>query len=253
MFRIFDIFSSKPNLVLFLVRIPVVVIAFTIHEMSHAYAAHKLGDDTAKNLGRLTLNPLKHLDPIGCITLLLFGIGWAKPVPVMTRNFENPKKGMLLTSLAGPLSNIILSLIGLLLSVTVSSLFGFTISGSLFMESVMSRKIVHPGLYLICLFFYLFHWVNLSLAIFNLIPVPPLDGSRIALIFLPEKAYFGIMRYERYIMIGFLILMYAVGFSWLGTAMDWVSGMLFKLVSFIPGLGSAVSIPDVTLGLLSLI
>ena len=208
MFRIFDIFSSKPNLVLFLVRIPVVVIAFTIHEMSHAYAAHKLGDDTAKNLGRLTLNPLKHLDPIGCITLLLFGIGWAKPVPVMTRNFENPKKGMLLTSLAGPLSNIILSLIGLLLSVTVSTMFGFTISGSLFTESVMSRKIVHPGLYLICLFFYLFHWVNLSLAIFNLIPVPPLDGWGIVTqLFHLDKYnwWYKVYQYGTYILLALII------------------------------------------------
>lgn len=251
MFRIFDIFSSKPNLVLFLIRIPVVIIAFSVHEMSHAYAAHKLGDDTAKNLGRLTLNPVKHLDPIGCITLLLFGIGWAKPVPVMSRNFKNPKKGMLLTSLAGPLSNVILSLAGLVLCITFSSLFGYTLTGKALVESITAQKIAHPALYLICLFFYLFHWVNLSLAIFNMIPIPPLDGSRIALIFLPEKAYFGIMKYERYILIVFLIFMYAIGFEWLGDAMTWISEKLFSLISLIPGLDNVKTIPYIINGLLS--
>ena len=123
---IINIFTDKSEFIWFLLRIPVVLLALSFHEMSHAYTAYKMGDDTAKNLGRLTMNPLKHLDLVGSICLLLFGIGWAKPVPIMTRNFENPKKGMVLTSLAGPASNVFLSIVAFILCVIFSVLFGYT-------------------------------------------------------------------------------------------------------------------------------
>lgn len=232
------IFTDRSELIWFLIRIPVVLIALSFHEMSHAYAAHKLGDDTAKNLGRLTMNPIKHLDLIGTICLVLFGIGWAKPVPIMTRNFEDPKKGMVISSLAGPGSNLFLSLISFILCVIFSAIFGYTDALTLKPEGVGGILA-----FILCLFLYVFHIVNLSYAIFNMLPVPPLDGSRLALAFLPDKVYFGIMRYERYIMIGFLVLMYLTGFSWISKLVYLISDGLFSLVSFIPGLDLVKQIP----------
>lgn len=215
-----SIFSSALNFALFLIRLPVVAIALSFHEMSHAYIAHKMGDDTAKNLGRLTMNPLKHLDLIGSISLVLFGIGWAKPVPVNTRNFENPKKGMALTALAGPVSNLILSIIGLIPLVVAFYVFDFT----------------STTLWLIYQFFYMFHYLNLVYAVFNMLPVPPLDGSRIALLFLPEKIYFGVMKYERIIMLVFFAVLFFVGFEFIGTICGYISDGMIYLVSLIPGL-----------------
>lgn len=183
-------FSNPQYIVQLLLSIPIVLFSLSFHEASHAYAAHKMGDDTAKNLGRLTLNPLKHLDPIGALAMLFFGIGWAKPVPIMTRNFEHPKRGMILSAAAGPLSNLVLSVIGVLLYVP----FAWFVGGANAFTSA------------VCTFLYLFHYMNLALAIFNLIPVPPLDGSRVLFGFLPDRLYFGIMKYEQYIKIGFLAL-----------------------------------------------
>ena len=237
---IIKIFTDKSELIWFLLRIPVVLLALSFHEMSHAYAAYKMGDETAKNLGRLTMNPLKHLDLVGSICLLFFGIGWAKPVPIMTRNFENPKKGMVLTSLAGPASNVFLSAVAFILCVIFSVMFGYTDY-----LKVASEGFGSIFAFILCLFLYIFHTANLAYAIFNMLPVPPLDGSRLALAFLPDKFYFGIMRYERYIMIGFLVLMYFVGFSWLSKLIYLISDGLFSLVSLIPGLEGVKMIPDV--------
>lgn len=215
-----SIFSSPISLALFLIRLPIVAIALSFHEMSHAYIAHKMGDDTAKNLGRLTMNPLKHLDLIGSISLVLFGIGWAKPVPVNTRNFENPKKGMALTALAGPVSNLMLSIAALVPLV----IFFYLVD------------INTTFLWLVYQFFYLFHYLNLVYAVFNMLPVPPLDGSRIALLFLPEKIYFGVMKYERIIMLVFFAVLFFVGFEFIGTICGYISDGMIYLVSLIPGL-----------------
>ena len=219
--RITQIFSSPVNIALFLIRLPIVAIALSFHEMSHAYVAHKMGDDTARNLGRLTMNPLKHLDLIGSISLVLFGIGWAKPVPVNARNFDNPKKGMALTAFAGPVSNLILSILGLI---------PFVISFYLLDTS-------STVLWLIYQFFHMFHYLNLVYAVFNMLPVPPLDGSRLALIFLPDKVYFGIMKYERIIMLVFFVFLYFIGFEFIGTICSYISNGMIYLVSLIPGLG----------------
>ena len=218
--RITQIFSSGTSIALFLIRLPIVAIALSFHEMSHAYVAHKMGDDTARNLGRLTMNPLKHLDLIGSISLVLFGIGWAKPVPVNARNFDNPKKGMALTALAGPVSNLILS---------IAALIPFVISFYLLDTS-------STVLWLIYQFFYMFHYLNLVYAVFNMLPVPPLDGSRLALMFLPDKIYFGIMKYERIIMILFFVFLYFIGFEFIGTICSYISNGMIYLVSLIPGL-----------------
>ena len=193
---IFDLLSGDLTSVLIrlLLVIPTILIALTFHEYAHGFVAYKLGDPTAKNLGRLTLNPLKHLDPVGALMMLFVGIGYAKPVPINSRYFKNPKRGMALTALAGPVMNLILSFIG----VTVYSVY-FAFFG---MKSYIA--------YTVYLFFYYFAYLNAYLAIFNLMPIPPFDGSRIALVLLPDKIYWGIMKYERTIMIVTIVALLAL-------------------------------------------
>ncbi len=178
-----------------------VLITLTVHEYAHAFAAHKLGDDTAKNFGRLSLNPLKHLDPIGALCMLLFRIGWAKPVPINARNFKNPKRDFALSALAGPLSNIIL---GFILSgiyvFTYSSLVNAILGGSLPPDSFYATFLDN-----LVKFLGIFFSVNIGLGIFNLLPIPPFDGSRLLNVILPEKMYFGVMKYEKQIYYGVLI------------------------------------------------
>ena len=205
----------KSIIVQLLLTLPVILFALTIHEASHGYVAYKCGDPTAKNLGRLTLNPFKHLDPIGFLCMMLVGYGWAKPVPINTRNFRNHKQGMALSAAAGPLSNLFLGLISAVLSGFCNAFYSY-----LFYR-------IGEGFALNCvgwasLLFYLSAFYNLVFAFFNLIPVPPFDGSRIALIFLPPRIYFGVMRYERQILLGVLIAMMLMSnffhfspFSWL--------------------------------------
>ena len=168
-----------------------VVILFTlsIHEWAHGFVSTKLGDPTPRYQGRLTLNPMAHLDPIGAIGILLFGIGWAKPVQVNARYYKNPKWGMALVALAGPLSNVILALVSLLLS----NVFKMFVNDPILLD-------------LIIIFFGSIAKINVYLAVFNLIPIPPFDGSRVLFTFLPQKYYFKIMQYERYIFIGVLVI-----------------------------------------------
>lgn len=180
-----------------LICVPVVLISLTFHECAHGFAAYKLGDPTAKAMGRLSLNPLRHIDPIGAICMLLFHFGWAKPVPINTRYFKNPKSGMAITALAGPASNLLLGFVGCFLY-TLSTHFIRVASGSF----------AYYLAYAWINFVFYFGWLNIALALFNLIPLPPLDGSRIFLVFLPEKAYFSVMKYEREIALGFFILLF---------------------------------------------
>ncbi len=171
------------------------LIALTAHEYCHGYAAYRLGDPTAKSLGRLTLNPIRHLDPIGALCMILFHFGWAKHVPINPRYFKNPKKGFAIVALAGPAINLILSFLSagayLLLWALVKDV-AFT--------SELWFNVAKNGL----LFLFIFHSLNLGFALFNLIPIPPLDGSRLLSVILPPKQYFGLMRYERYIYFGLL-------------------------------------------------
>ncbi|MBQ8321639.1 MAG: site-2 protease family protein [Clostridia bacterium] len=173
-----------------------VLITLSIHEYSHAYAAYKLGDDTAKNLGRLSLNPIKHLDPIGALCMLFFHVGWAKPVPINSRNFKNPKRDFALSALAGPLSNLILAFFSM-------GLYLFSLV-ALTKANIDAESLGFSVAQNLLIFLYIFQSVNVGLGVFNLLPIPPFDGSRLLNVIFPPKIYFGIMKYERYIYYGVL-------------------------------------------------
>ena len=173
------------------------LIALTVHEYCHGYAAYKLGDDTAKNFGRLTLNPIKHLDPYGAICMVLFHIGWAKPVPINARNFKNPKRDVAITAAAGPAANLILGFVSAFLYLFVFAL----VKDMTFVSKNFGFHIINNSLS----FLFIFHSVNIGLGLFNLLPIPPFDGSRLLNVILPPKLYFEIMRYERKIYYGVLI------------------------------------------------
>lgn len=173
---------------------PVILLSLSFHEFSHAFVSYKLGDPTAKYQGRLTLNPLKHLDILGTIMMFVAKIGWAKPVPINPMYYKNRKKGTILVSIAGPLSNILLALIFCFPMVFLQAKYPINLLGYF-----------HPLtiIYTICLLFFI---VNINLAVFNIIPVPPLDGSKILSGILPSRYYFKLMEYENYIGILFLII-----------------------------------------------
>ncbi|MEA4966273.1 MAG: site-2 protease family protein [Oscillospiraceae bacterium] len=166
------------------------VLSITVHETCHGLVAWWLGDPTAKNAGRLTLNPLKHIDLVGLVLLAVVKFGWAKPVPIDMRNFKNPKAGMAVTALAGPVSNVLLAYAALLVR-SVLVFFAARNSASA------------PLSFFIDLTAYL-AVISAGLAVFNLFPVPPLDGSKVLFAFLPQRAYRVLMRYERY---GMLVMM----------------------------------------------
>lgn len=219
-----SLFGINPTVLL--MRLPAMIIALTVHEVSHGYIAMKLGDPTARNFGRLTLNPLKHIDPIGAISMLLFGFGWAKPVPINTRYFKKPRRDMALSALAGPVSNFLLAFVGLFLFHLSYFLFGLNPINSGYLFNVQDVWINMLAVFVM---------LNISLGVFNLIPVPPLDGSRIFLTFLPPKYYFGIMKYERYIMLGLFALLWI---GMLDRPLVWISegilGIMNRVITLIP-------------------
>lgn len=190
---LFDILFSDgdllPSILAFLFTAPIFLMSLVLHEVAHGYVAFKLGDPTAKMRGRLTLNPLKHIDPLGAVMMLLCGYGWAKAVPVNPNYFKNPKKGMALVALAGPSTNLILAFLSLT-------------SYAILMRFV---PITNIFIYAVALFFYYSATLNVTYAVFNMIPIPPFDGSRVLFAFLPDKYYFGVMRYERVIMLIVLV------------------------------------------------
>lgn len=230
------------NLPQILLSLPIVLIALSFHELAHGFVAMKLGDNTAKNLGRLTMNPLKHIDIIGFISMVLFHFGWAKPVPIQSRNFRKPRRDMALTGLAGPVSNIILAIISVLLLRLVMLIMGVAMPNeinlcikALFLGSFSSISASVPFIIMSIISYMLYLGVilNLSLALFNLIPIPPLDGSRIFYVFLPANLYFGIMKYEQYIsMAMFLLLMFTDIVTYpLSIAIDWLVNGLCTLTA----------------------
>lgn len=189
---LYSIISSgdiKIAIIQILLTIPIVLFALSCHEAAHAYAAYKMGDRTAFNLGRMTINPIKHFDLMGSIFMLIFGFGWAKPVPINPRNFRNPKKGMAITGIAGPLANLILGVIGAFLH-TFTVHFGF--------DWAWGNMTAMYVVYVIALWLANFTMYNFLFMVYNLIPIPPFDGSRFVTAFLPTKWYFKLMQYERY-------------------------------------------------------
>ena len=210
--------NIREFLISVLLSLPIVFLALSVHETAHGYVAYKLGDPTARNLGRLTLNPIKHIDPIGFICMVLCGYGWAKPVPVNTRYFKKPKRDMALTGLAGPLSNLILAIIFALL---------YRVEYMAFDLFPPTTELMVNIYYFLEIFLILGINLNITLAVFNLIPCPPFDGSRIFLVFLPTNIYFKIMKYEQYI---YIALMIALVFGLLDGPIDFVSGLFRQLV-----------------------
>ncbi len=189
-------FSMDSEMVLKVVaRLIVLLVAIPIHETAHAYVSYRLGDPTAKMMGRLTLNPLKHIDLVGMLCMLTVGIGWAKPVPINPNYYRNRKGGMALSALAGPVSNFLLGYISYIISKVFLWIYVFGNSGD-------AINVLYTLFYLIAI-------IDVRLCVFNLLPIPPFDGSKIFGSLLPEKIYFGIMKYEQYIFIGVFILLYA--------------------------------------------
>lgn len=190
---------------------------FPVHEYAHAWMATRLGDNTARLSGRLTLNPMAHLSPMGTIMMFLFGFGYAKPVPVNIRNFKNRKRDFALTALAGPVSNLLMALI-----------YGFIANLFIYFDTGTS-SILHIAI----LFMQYAAMINVYLAVFNLIPIPPLDGSRILTAVLPDHIYYKIMQYERFIMIGLIVLLFS---RVLYIPLDWLSSYVLKFIMWFTGL-----------------
>ncbi|MBQ1961896.1 MAG: site-2 protease family protein [Clostridia bacterium] len=200
----------------------VIFITLPIHELAHGFVANKLGDPTARYQGRLTFNPLAHVDYIGAFSIIVFGFGWAKAVPVNMGNFKNPRRDMAITALAGPVSNLLMALV-------------CNIIVCLFVYVIGFKSIV---LYYIVMFFNYISQISVSLAVFNLIPIPPLDGSRIISAFLPPRIYYNLMRYERYFFMLLIVLMasdvlavplsYAIGS--VDSALFWLASLPFRLI-----------------------
>ena len=210
------------NIQSLLLMAPPILLALTFHEYAHAYVAHRFGDDTAQKSGRLTLNPLRHLDPLGTIMIFLVQFGWAKPVPVNPYNLRNPKKDMLWISAAGPLSNMLLALISGLLFRLFSD------------SAMMAERNSLTGFLVIVVFLSL--KINLALAIFNILPIAPLDGSKILYGLLPPgfgKMIFAFERYGPYILLGLIILGRVTGVSILG-------GLIWPFVDFFSNLFAGV-------------
>lgn len=217
---------TMQRLISLLVRALVLFTAFPVHESAHALSAHWMGDDTAKNQGRISLNPFRHINLFGALFMLFAGVGAANPVPIDPRNFKKPKAGMALSSLAGPLSNLMLAYLSMIVYRVLFIVYYANFSADF---SAQSDVMV--------ILLYIFQYgalLNIGLAVFNLLPIPPLDGSRILTLFLPEEKYFGIMKYEKYIFgILFVLIISGILNKPLAFLQDFAADALFSLTSWV--------------------
>jgi Zn-dependent protease len=191
---------------------PPLLLALTFHEFAHGFVAYRLGDPTAQNAGRLTLNPLSHLDPLGTIAFFFIKFGWAKPVPVNPSYFRNPKRDMLWVALAGPATNLALAIISAIVTKAI-----WFLAANLPYSTTAEAILVPLNAMLVASV-----WINLVLCIFNFLPIPPLDGSRILMGLLPTKAAMSYIKIERY---GFIIIL-VLAFSGL------LSKVIMPIISF---------------------
>ncbi|MEE0839097.1 MAG: site-2 protease family protein, partial [Acutalibacteraceae bacterium] len=194
----------------------VIFLTLPFHEFAHAFVADKLGDKTARYQRRLTISPFAHIDYFGALAIILFGFGWAKPVPVNPRYFKNPKRDMAVSALAGPVMNLLLAF--------VACFFFYAIAGSFNRNALIK----YLGIFL---FYYV--EINIGLAVFNIIPIPPLDGWKVLGSLLPDRIYWRVMQYERYISFALVLIVYM---GILDGPINFISGFLKNAVKFIPRL-----------------
>ena len=204
-------FGSMLDMVL---RLAAVLLCLTVHETCHGLAAYALGDPTARQAHRLSLNPLRHIDWFGLLMMFLAGFGWAKPVPVNPNYFKKPKQGMALTALAGPMSNFLLALIMLLGARIFCDVASYSEANQRILDFILMVAILSIGL-----------------GLFNLVPIPPLDGSKVLFAVLPDRAYDQLMRYERYgMLVLFALVFFDVGSNALSQAISWVFDLFCRVV-----------------------
>lgn len=221
LYNLFNGTLSIENAIMQILAVSMIVfLVMPLHEFAHGLIAYKLGDNTAKNMGRLRFSPSAHIDPVGALMILLVGFGWAKPVPVNPRNFKNPKVGMAITALAGPVSNILAAIVGAVL---------------FYVNILLEVKGILPLLIAELLYYFLIYFisVNVSLAVFNLIPIPPLDGSKILFAFLPDKIVYKIYEHEREIN---LVLILLIAFGALTGPLSNLQGILSTFIMEIVGI-----------------
>lgn len=199
------------------VIIPASFLAVVLHEICHGYAALLLGDKTAKNMGRLSLNPFKHFDLAGILCMVLFKVGWAKPVPINPLYFRKQKLGICIVSACGPLANIVAAF----MSIAVSVLISLIDTGNAVVLFVLNTFFE---------FFRIFAVLNVSLAVFNFLPIPPLDGSKILFALLPNKAYGFILNYERY---GILLLLILINIPFFSDVLGYVHVQIFNEMAYL--------------------
>lgn len=209
---LFSRWTNPDYWIMVLLALPGMLAGLTFHEYAHAWVANKMGDETAKMMGRLTLNPLRHLNIIGTLAIVLFGFGWAKPVPISPDNFKNRKRGIILVSFAGPLSNLILAVAFTILARLANLLPGENSSFIAYIQTILGLAVFY----------------NLVLAFFNLIPVPPLDGSQILFSLIPIRNVKVVFWLQRY---GFIILLVLIVSGLLGIIIFRPSFILASLMS----------------------